>query len=599
MTSHDYSKHKDRVPDETVAAIRDTFDALGLATELVWTSHQFGGTWSNRVSIAGTSLGTNGKGTSEAYATASGYAELMERVQNKAIGKRTHIEHAFARFGFYDHPDERIVPAREIVARHDEVTERWLGEWGCATDAERLGLVTELSQMHYRRGDDMVPEVPFADLTAGRVRWLTPAIYYRLTGSNGMCAGNTIEECLVQGLSEVFERYVRGKVLRGEVVMPRIPHEELRAWSVGALIDRIEEGGRYQVHVFDGSLGRGYPVVVTAIVDRSEGTFGVNCGAHPSMAVAVERTLTEAFQGCTIEMFAGINRLAPVEESSSRGNRRTIFRNDHGVYPTSLFVGEPSWEYRPWESDEGLSNAELLRRMVALLHRDGFSLLVRDASHLGFPACHIVVPGMSESVEATPQGLQGIRVMRKLEEAFDRFPDITADQVRDILDAVAYSGTPTLVSPTRPLKGYKMSSVHLFGYLHLTRGEYAEASECFATIAEVSQKPAALFWRALGDYSRWRGFGTGHDEALELVRTFYPPAVARRVERDLAGGDELLRTQFPRMSCYDCAHCEAAAKGACQGLADQDAFERIDAALARSTVSQEALLARLQQLLDG
>ena len=105
MTSYGYSKHKDQSPQETVAAIKAELEELGLATELAWTSHQFDGTCSNRVSIAGTSLGTNGKGTSDDYAMASGYAELMERVQNKAIGKRAHVEHTFATFGFYDHPD--------------------------------------------------------------------------------------------------------------------------------------------------------------------------------------------------------------------------------------------------------------------------------------------------------------------------------------------------------------------------------------------------------------------------------------------------------------------------------------------------------------
>jgi len=78
MGAQDYSKHKDRDPRQTVEGIRAKLDLLGIETGLIWTSHQFDGTWSNRVSVTGTSLSTNGKGTSRDYAMASGYSELMD-----------------------------------------------------------------------------------------------------------------------------------------------------------------------------------------------------------------------------------------------------------------------------------------------------------------------------------------------------------------------------------------------------------------------------------------------------------------------------------------------------------------------------------------
>lgn len=49
MVAMDYSKHKDRDPRQTVEAIRAKLDAMGIETELVWTSHQFDGTWSKLV----------------------------------------------------------------------------------------------------------------------------------------------------------------------------------------------------------------------------------------------------------------------------------------------------------------------------------------------------------------------------------------------------------------------------------------------------------------------------------------------------------------------------------------------------------------------
>jgi len=71
----EYSKHKDRDPRQTVEAIQGILEGIGLETSLRWTSHQFDGTYSNRVTVNGTSLGSNGKG--EAYRKgAVSYAEL-------------------------------------------------------------------------------------------------------------------------------------------------------------------------------------------------------------------------------------------------------------------------------------------------------------------------------------------------------------------------------------------------------------------------------------------------------------------------------------------------------------------------------------------
>ncbi len=81
-----YSKHKDRDPQGTVDGIVEMLEQAGLDTEVRWTSHPFEGLCSNRVTIAGTNIGTNGKGTSEQYCLASGYAEFMERLQNIILG---------------------------------------------------------------------------------------------------------------------------------------------------------------------------------------------------------------------------------------------------------------------------------------------------------------------------------------------------------------------------------------------------------------------------------------------------------------------------------------------------------------------------------
>lgn len=149
-----YSKHKDRDPQGTVEGIVEMLEQAGLDTEVRWTSHPFEGLCSNRVTIAGTNIGTNGKGTSEQYCLASGYAEFMERLQNNILGS-TALSGAetFERRGFLAAPDERYATPAEIEARHDPVLQEWLATFGVKTHEERMALFEGLLLLDYARGD--------------------------------------------------------------------------------------------------------------------------------------------------------------------------------------------------------------------------------------------------------------------------------------------------------------------------------------------------------------------------------------------------------------------------------------------------------------
>ena len=173
-----YSKHKDRDPQGTVDGIVAMLEQAGLDTEMRWTSHPFEGLCSNRVTIAETNIGTNGKGTSEQYCLASGYAEFMERLQNNILGS-TALSGAeiFERRGFLAAPDERYATPAEIEARHDPVLEEWLATLGVTTSEERVALLEALLFLDYARGDGTLAELPFAasetqDGGAPRVVWL-------------------------------------------------------------------------------------------------------------------------------------------------------------------------------------------------------------------------------------------------------------------------------------------------------------------------------------------------------------------------------------------------------------------------------------------
>ncbi len=595
--SKDYSKHKERDPKDTVAVIRDILERAGVGTELRWCKRDCEGLYSNYVSIPGTMLTVSGKGTTEDYACASGYAELIERIQNGILalyppdGPET-----YAANGFLSAPDERYSPAESIVARHCSVLEAWLASLGVTTDEERLSLFELFPKLRYERGDGAVAEVPFADPVGGEVVWLPAALVAYSCGSNGMAAGNTAEEALVQGLSEVLERFVARKVLRGEAIPPRIPRRVLQDCGVSSLIARIESGGRYEVRVNDASLGRGYPVVMTTLVDRQRATFGVRFGAHPSLPIAVERTLTEAFQGRSIQVCTDMNRFASLQRAAAIDNVTSMFTSGLGSLPFVALSGEAGWDVVPWPSWEGAANGEMLGFMLALLLRDGYRPLVRDVSHLGFPSYQIVVPGMSD-VFAPHIGLcERLAAKRQAKRALKDFPLLSPEGQGHLLELEPSDLVHTAPSMFGlPITDGRMHPCRVFGFLHLARGEHAAAQRCFETFSSLTGEIGQRHWRAMACYADCRAKGLGHEEAMQIVCFLNPPDVAWRVGREAVDASENPGRLFPQMRCPDCTHCELLACGGCAGLAHtNEVLRKIARAMQCTSVTQESVLSLLQ-----
>ena len=82
--------YKDKSPITTIHIIKELLLKHNIDIDEKW--YNEGSIFpSLRIKIKGTNLGTNGKGTNEAYARASAYAELLERIYNEAIIQKQSI----------------------------------------------------------------------------------------------------------------------------------------------------------------------------------------------------------------------------------------------------------------------------------------------------------------------------------------------------------------------------------------------------------------------------------------------------------------------------------------------------------------------------
>ena len=72
----------------------------------------------------------------------------------------------------------------------------------------------------YKRG---VCSIPFTNARNGEVVYFPVNLLDNLYASNGMSAGNSDYEALVQGLSEIIERYVKNEIIKRGLALPLIP----------------------------------------------------------------------------------------------------------------------------------------------------------------------------------------------------------------------------------------------------------------------------------------------------------------------------------------------------------------------------------------
>ena len=595
----DYSKYKERTPEDTIYFIQGLLNGMGLFPVLNWVEQSYRGARSNRVSLFPTSLGTNGKGTDEKYATASGYAELMERMSNGLINLRDKSDSLKSETGFREFPDEIDMTPAEILQNHDPFTDRLLPLLGAKDPLSQLRFLNAIASM-YGAENRTLPMVPFTDFSKNRIVYLPIHLVHQITGSNGMAAGNTMEEAIVQAVSEVFERVASREIITGNAVPPEIPDEELQKYSFYSLIEQIRSEGRYLVRVLDCSLGREYPVAGLCISDLVRGTFGIRLGAHPSFAVAVERTLTEALQGRNMESFTSTCRTGSLAQARGYHNVANVAKMGEGYYPAELFTADPTWEYRPWVRWEGKSNREFLQEMLRLLREEGYEPLIRDTSFLGFPSCFVVIPGFSELFHQDETNRRHLVTQAAVRQVWNHFPDLTEEEEDKLLRLIRFRQGALLeedidMLSLRPLSE-RYAPERIAAWLSLKRGDYPVAMTFFSRAGEMETDGTELLrLSALRTYAWGRAYGMEHEKAQKLVRMHYLHEIAESVCRDTDDIPAAIHREFPRLNCFDCEHCDAAGKY-CGYPAVRQVLVKIGKAMKKENVSQEKLLDRLNTL---
>ena len=334
----------------------------------------------------------NGKGASKKAALASALGEYFERLSTNYFFSDFYLGEKVANGEFVHYPSEKWFAIPKDNSLPKGLLSPNLMKF---YDPDHELTATDLIDLQSSNGERGICALPFVQQSDGKTIYVPVNLIANLYASNGMSAGNTPNEARVQGLSEIFERYTKNKIIAEAISLPTIPAEVLNRYpAVLAAIDALEKQG-FPIYCFDASLGGEFPVICVVLFNPQNGTCYASFGAHPNFGVALERTVTELLQGRSLK---DLDVFSPPsfdnDDVADLSNLETHFIDSSGLISWDLFNEKSDYEFVDWDFS-GTTEQEFANLMAIFDHHQ-IEVLIMDYQHLGVYACRILAVGMSE-----------------------------------------------------------------------------------------------------------------------------------------------------------------------------------------------------------
>ena len=334
---------------------------------------------------------TNGKGASHKACLASALGEYFERLSCNYFFADFYLGEEFAIDEFVHYPDERWFQSDGGVMPEGLLDDDLWNYY----DPDKQLKPEQIFDINSGTGRRGICAVPYRRQKDGDIIWFPVNVIGNIYVSNGMSAGNTANEARVQALSEVFERYVKNRIIAEGICLPEVPREVIERFpAIAASIDELQQHG-YHLRVADASLGGKYPVMSVTLINPKNGSVFASFGAHPCFEVALERTVTELLQGRGLDQLDGFQQPSfDLDEVADHHNLESHFIDSSGLIAYDFFKRTPDYGFIDWDHDANTHDE--FEYLSNVIHDLGFDIYISDYSHLDVYSCRIIVPGMSD-----------------------------------------------------------------------------------------------------------------------------------------------------------------------------------------------------------
>ncbi|WP_153914519.1 OsmC domain/YcaO domain-containing protein [Shewanella sp. TC10] len=384
---------KDLPLEETIKNMTGMLADLGMKIEISSWRNIVPNVWSLHIRDAASPMCfTNGKGATKESALCSALGEFVERLNCNFFYNDQFFGNEIANSEFVHYPNEKWFELEEDDALPKGILDEYTLDIYNPDEELHGSHLIDTNSGNIERG---ICTIPYTRHSDGETVYFPSNLIENLFLSNGMSAGNNLQEAQVQCLSEIFERAVKRQIIEQEIVLPDVPMSVLEKYpSILAGIKGLEEQG-FPVVVKDASLGGEFPVMCVTLMNPKTGGVFASFGAHPSFEVALERSLTELLQG---RSFEGLNDVPkPTFNSmavSEPENFVEHFIDSTGVISWRFFSSNHDYEFCEWDFS-GTSEEEA-NGLFGILEALGKEVYTAEFDQLGASACRMLVPDFSE-----------------------------------------------------------------------------------------------------------------------------------------------------------------------------------------------------------
>ena len=547
-------RYKEVAPEETVKKLKGLLEKLGIEVEEKWSNESSVGTYSLRIHIKGTDMGQNGKGMTREFAMASGYAEFFERLQNGMF--RFRMEKPTEELPFVTAPDEKHLSVEDALGIKDNngeirnsFFENILKQNGkeSATKEEKVEYIKEI----LNEKSDLVEKeeynyLPYYSVKNKDLEYIPDRLFSYLFDTNGMCAGNSREEALIEGISEILERYAGMKIFKEKVTLPEIPMSYIEKFpKVKKMVEKLKQNEEYYFKMVDCSFGGKYPVAGLYIIEKNTGRFGFKMGAHPDYGIAMERCFTEAAQGrdiyeyaetCLFDFYEG-------EDSKNRNLTEFIFA-DLSAVPYQVIGEKADYEFVEMPDVANLDNKTILKNLVQSILDEGRDILVRDVNVLGFPALSIAIPGMSE-ISFDPNATY-FNIFVTMQKLMKNIENINAKNIKEVIkmmetivNEIGYDKLSILISlkdtSMLPCEQMGTGAKYFLAILYIMDGEYNKAAKMLEDLSfladSIIEKPVEkIMIKAVYYYASAMDKLKEHEKAMYYINLLFDEEIANCID---------------------------------------------------------------------
>lgn len=558
-------KYKADSPEHTVEKIRDKIAQLGIPIREIplGDGKLF---FSCRITITrndDSSIGTNGKGMNASYARASGYAEFMERLQNRAI---IYPNPASINTPFRFFPDEK-----DYLWNHAEA-EANIKKYVPRVFPSDIGL-----NAHKVEGKAL----PFYHVNSGETIEFPYSLIRWINGSNGMCAGNIREEAIIQGFNEIFERYCIQEMYLRKITPPDIPLSEFEGTEILRKLEYVRDVYGMDFRVKDISLGEGFPVIALLLYNKDKTKYIVHLGADLNARVALERCFTEIFQGYTAETLRFENDVNDCEKLDLFNEFKRSLMHGRGRQYASFFNDKPSYPYSIHTTiPEGKDFREDLHNICQWIMNKGYDIYIRDNSFLGFPALHIVVPGLSEIHSTFCDLNRRVNHMQLTENRFNPLFRLNSLDIKECKETISYleqlrdEGINLFTRNDNPKNFVNRHLLLMVLYVKTCQNDRAiQHLEAYEKYCQLAGKEMQGYYYDI--------------KRLLQGETIDTKSISAKIAHSFLSRPEKALQAIATPNCFDCEHCELSE--GCRYPLLQEVENIIQNAMAKKIIDQNSL----------